>query len=467
MKKLILIILLVGTTIYSQGQEAIGINNDNPHASAILDITSTERGVLIPRMTTGERDAISSPANGLLIYNTTTTSFWFYNGSTWIELISNVSTDEITDADNDTKIQVEETDDEDLIRFDVAGTEYFRMDAGRLEFRNTGNSVFIGQNSGSADDLTNNNNVFVGHNSGRRNISGQRNVGVGYRSVLANTTGSDNIGLGEDALRLNTTGSYNIAIGANSLDASVTNDSNISIGYNALTRLTNGSNNIAFGLSSLTQLTSGTGNVAIGNSSLQNNTSGSNNTAIGRLAGGNATGSGNVFIGYQAGRNETGDNKLYIEPTNSATPLIWGDFSADSLVINGSQYVTNNITYVGTLTDVSDRRLKEDFDTLNQVMKLVNKLQAYSYKMKSTQKREYGLIAQEVKEVFPEMVNTIDQENGYMGVNYLQLVSILVQGLNEQQAIIEQQNDQLIHSTKKLEDLKADVNQIKSSLAID
>jgi len=467
MKKYLILFFISCSALIANAQQAVGINNDSPDASAILDIVSTDKGMLIPRMTSGQRDLISSPANGLLIYNTSTSTFWFYNGSSWIELASNISTDQIADTDNDTRIQLEETADDDLIRFDVAGVEYFRMDAGRLEFRNTGNSVFIGQNSGSADDLTNNNNVFVGHNSGRRNTSGQRNVGVGYRSVLANTTGSDNIGIGEDALRVNTTGNSNIAIGSNSLDASVTTDSNISIGFNAMTRLTSGNNNIAFGVSSLTQLTGGANNIAIGNSSLQNNATGSENTVIGRLAGQNATGSRNVFIGYQAGRNELGNDKLYIEPSSSTTPLIWGDFNADSLVINGSQYVTNNITYVGTLTDVSDRRLKENFDTLNKVMHLVNRLQAYSYTMKSTQEKEFGLIAQEVKEVFPEMVITIDQEKGYMGVNYLQLISILIQGLKEQQVIIDSQINQLQDSNQKLEGIKAEVNKIKTSLAID
>ena len=72
-------VLLTATT-YAQ----IGINNENPDASAALDITSTTGGLLVPRMTAAQRDAISSPAIGLMIYQTDgTAGFYYYNGSSW------------------------------------------------------------------------------------------------------------------------------------------------------------------------------------------------------------------------------------------------------------------------------------------------------------------------------------------------------------------------------------------------
>ena len=72
-------VLLTATT-YAQ----IGINNENPDASAALDITSTTGGLLVPRMTETQRDAISSPATGLMIYQTDgTVGFYYYNGSSW------------------------------------------------------------------------------------------------------------------------------------------------------------------------------------------------------------------------------------------------------------------------------------------------------------------------------------------------------------------------------------------------
>ena len=57
--------------------------NEIPHSTSILDIRSTNKGVLLPRMTTANRDVISVPQAGLLIYNTSTNQFNYHNGSSW------------------------------------------------------------------------------------------------------------------------------------------------------------------------------------------------------------------------------------------------------------------------------------------------------------------------------------------------------------------------------------------------
>lgn len=62
-----------------------GINTVNPHASAAVDIPSTTQGLLVPRMTTVQRHAIPSPAEGLLVYDLTTHSMWYFNATDWIE----------------------------------------------------------------------------------------------------------------------------------------------------------------------------------------------------------------------------------------------------------------------------------------------------------------------------------------------------------------------------------------------
>lgn len=466
MKNLLVLSLTLALFSIAQAQESIGINNNNPDASALLDIASTTQGVLVPRMTNGERDLISNPAQGLLIYSTSTNTFWFRNNSNWIEIVSSVSTDGIADADGDTRVEVEQTADDDFIRFTMRGTEYFRMDEGRLEVLNNGNSVFLGQFAGRLDNRSNNRNVFVGASSGQFNTDGQENVGLGYRSLFSNTVGEENIAFGFNALRYNTTGNYNLAIGSNALTAAVDQDSNIAVGYNALLKFTGGSNNVGVGTSVMSNKISGNDNVVLGAGGLQNNITGSRNIAVGKDAGQNNTGSNNVFLGYSAGKNETGSNKLYIEPTGSQTPLIYGDFAVDSVVINGDLRVTGNILYSGTLTSVSDRRLKENFDTLKQVMHFVNQLQAYSYTMKGDdeKRRDYGLMAQEVQKVFPEMVTVIDPEKGYIGVNYLQLVAVLIEGLKEQQELIATYESRQGISSEKLNTLKAEVEQIKSTL---
>ena len=80
-------VLLTGSTLAQ-----VGINNENPDASAALDITSTSGGLLIPRMTNTQRDAISSPATGLMVYQTDgTVGFYYYDGSSWSSVTSSTS----------------------------------------------------------------------------------------------------------------------------------------------------------------------------------------------------------------------------------------------------------------------------------------------------------------------------------------------------------------------------------------
>lgn len=75
--------IAVNLTAFAQ----VGINTNTPEASAALDVTSTEGGILIPRLTETQRDAIASPATGLMIFQTDeTTGFYFYDGAAWAQL---------------------------------------------------------------------------------------------------------------------------------------------------------------------------------------------------------------------------------------------------------------------------------------------------------------------------------------------------------------------------------------------
>lgn len=72
-------------TLHSAAQR-VGVNTTTPDASAALDVSSTNSGLLVPRMTTAQRTAIASPAIGLLVYDTDTKSFWYRETAGWSEL---------------------------------------------------------------------------------------------------------------------------------------------------------------------------------------------------------------------------------------------------------------------------------------------------------------------------------------------------------------------------------------------
>lgn len=85
---LLTVIILLFFAQITFAQIGISPTNTPPHASAMLDISSTNKGLLIPRMTTAQRIAIASPANGLTVYDTNTLGFWFYNGAAWQNLLT-------------------------------------------------------------------------------------------------------------------------------------------------------------------------------------------------------------------------------------------------------------------------------------------------------------------------------------------------------------------------------------------
>jgi hypothetical protein len=168
------------------------------------------------------------------------------------------------------------------------------------------------------------NNTAFGPSALFSNGSGFNNTATGLQALLSNTTGNSNTASGVNALQMNTVGSLNSAYGLSALAANVT-----------------GTNNVVAGVETMALNVSGSYNTATGARALNANVSGSGNTVTGFESGKNATGSNNVFLGFRAGRDETGSNKLYIASSETATPLIGGDFGGQTVTINGSLRVTS------------------------------------------------------------------------------------------------------------------------------
>ncbi|WP_164510792.1 hypothetical protein [Nonlabens xiamenensis] len=89
---LILFFLFLSTSVMSQ----VGIGTNDPDPSSILDINSTVGGMLIPRMTTAQRTAISSPAQGLMVYDTDLNAFIYHDGTNWQEMVAANSINDYT-----------------------------------------------------------------------------------------------------------------------------------------------------------------------------------------------------------------------------------------------------------------------------------------------------------------------------------------------------------------------------------
>lgn len=236
----------------------------------------------------------------------------------------------ISDTDGDTKIQVEKNPNEDIIRFDMAGTEFFKMDNGRLEVLNTGHSVYIGKGAGANDDLSDNYNVAIGDSAlfnngiGASQLDANFNTALGSKSLYSNTDGFQNTASGYAALYSNTTGSWNTAYGYGALYFNEVSG-NYASGYKSLYHNIGGFYNTATGNLALVSNTNGNYNTATGNYALRSNVTGNENTAIGYEALKNNTQSKNTATGYQAlysntngvGNTAYGHQSLYSNTTGN------------------------------------------------------------------------------------------------------------------------------------------------------
>ena len=180
--------------------------------------------------------------------------------------------------------------------------------------------------------------------------------------------GNNNSFFGANAGR-NTTESNNSFFGTNAGKENITGSSNVYIGRNSGTNNIDGNNNMFIGTGSGFTKTTGNNNTFLGFSSGRENLEGNRNVFVGTGSGKNATGNGSVFLGYQAGFNETGNQKLYIDNSNTDTPLIYGDFNADELTfngkvsINGLLEISNNTINASFVEASQGAALATDIDT--------------------------------------------------------------------------------------------------------
>ena len=351
-KKLLFAKLLLTISCYSFSQ-GVGIGTNNPDASAALDITATNKGLLMPRMSTTAMNVIANPARGLLVYDSVTNQLMVNIGTpaapNFQRVTGNGAWSLTGNSGTNPANQFIGTTDNQPLRFRInniqagelnpsTGNVFWGLRAGQsnirgfsnvaigtdaLKFNTTiGNLIAIGDsalfNNTGTDDGTQVgigiDNLAIGHQSLFSNTTGQFNLAIGHQSLFTNTTAGVNTAIGFQALFSNATGNSNTAVGHQSLFSNTTGSHNTAVGFLSLQRNLTGDNNTATGWQSLHANTTGDGNTAVGTTSLFNNTTGSANTAVGNGALTNSTtGSNNTAVGELAiSSRNTGDNNTAV-----------------------------------------------------------------------------------------------------------------------------------------------------------
>ena len=301
--------------------------------------------------------------------------------------------------------------------------------------------------------------LYVGNNPSSTTYGAISNVAIGQTALYSITTGDFNTAIGQDALYNNETGFNNTASGYQALYYNKTGGRNTASGYQALYNNTTGVMNTASGNLALFSNTTGDFNTASGYGALSSNTSGINNTASGFLAlSSNTTGDYNTAFGYKAmasavdatnqtviGYEATGQTDNSVVLGNDNVTAIYMAQDAGATVYAGDGDFTGNMTIGGDVFVNSDARLKANIVSLGSTLAKLLLVDGKTYTMKKDGKQKIGLLAQDIKNVFPELVSEDDHE--MLAVNYQGLIPILINALKEQDAKIsrlEQLTKQLI-----------------------
>jgi hypothetical protein len=325
---------------------------------------------------------------------------------------------------------------------------------------NTANGVFA---------LFNNTTGYSNTANGRgvlfNNTTGFENTATGINALFNNTIGQQNTAIGTGALLSNTTGNANTADGGSALFSNTTGHDNTAVGSGALFSNTTGFFNTAICSQALQANTTGTYNTAQGIGALINNTTGNNNTALGANAGPEVTTATNVIvIGSLNAANI--DNScwmanIYATTTQSGTTL---------------PVIVSDSGQLGTAS--SSRRFKKDIKPMNVASESILALKpvTFHYKSDKTGTAQFGLIAEEVAQVNPDLV--VRDKNGeiytvrYDAVNAMLLNEFLkehrkVENLkNDFQAAVAQQQKEIAALTAIVKEQASQIQKVSAQFEV-
>jgi len=280
-------------------------------------------------------------------------------------------------------------------------------------------------------------NTAIGSGALFSQTSGGFNTAIGFNALFSNTA-SNNTAVGDQALLSNTSGTGNTANGVAVLFKNTTGNNNTADGLDALFSNTTGSNNTADGLLALENNTTGHDNSAEGFQALANNKTGSNNIALGSNAGsGLTTGSNNIDIGAPGTAGESAKIRIGKQGTQNGTFIA----GISGVAVTGTQVVVNSSGKLGVAA--SSARFKEAIKPMDKASEAILQLKPVTFRYKSEIDADailqFGLIAEEVEKVNPELV-VRDEDGKAMTVRYEAVNAMLLnEFLKEHRNVAEQQ----------------------------
>jgi hypothetical protein len=306
------------------------------------------------------------------------------------------------------------------------------------------------------------------------NSTGSSNTADGFKALHGNTIGSDNTANGFQALLSNIGGSGNTANGFQSLLSNISGDDNTATGNQALLSNTSGQLNVATGYQALYSSISGNQNTADGAFALYRNTTGAFNTAIGTLALlNNTAGRENTAVGDSAGLNlTTGDGNVCI---GYDVRGVAGEFNTTrirniySSLADGRPVYVNSDNKLGTL--LSTRRVKNDIKPMDKASEGILALKPVTFRYKKEVQPngaiQFGLIAEEVAEVNPDLV-VLDRGGKPESVRYEAINAMLLneflkehKKVEKLEATLEAVNARLQEQAAQIQKVSAQVNAAK------
>jgi endosialidase-like protein len=330
-----------------------------------------------------------------------------------------------------------------------------------------------------ANNTIGNQNTATGYKALFANISGGKSVAYGAQALTNNSTGTQNTATGFSALFTNTTGNNNTANGYRALSFNNGNDNNAT-GFNALYNNRTGGGNTATGSQALFSNTTGGANTAIGYQALASNTINGGNTAIGTAALVNATGNDNIALGDAAGLFvTTGDDNIDIGNNgvagDSGTTRIGtvqgaiylAGIAGQMVGAGGTTCYVDNDGKLGVF--LSARRFKTDIADMGAASDVLLALRPVTFRYKpeldKTGIPQFGLVAEEVAKVNPDLV-THDAKGDIYTVRYEAVNAMLLNEFLKEHREVQELKTTVVQQQKQIEALTAGLQKVSAQLEV-